>query len=63
MGLVNFKLLNQSFYSPYQNKNNHGFTTCMKVKKKIKELEKKIGFKGLKGKKVVGLTFALVLHH
>jgi hypothetical protein len=31
--------------------------------KKNQGIGKKIGFKGLKGKKVVGLTFALVLHH
>jgi hypothetical protein len=34
----------------------------MKVKKQIKELEKKFGGKGLKGGKVARLTFALVLH-
>jgi len=32
----------------------------MKVKQKIKELEKKIGGKGLKGEKVARLTLALV---
>jgi len=34
----------------------------MKVKKKIKELEKKIGSKGLKGEKIARFTLALVFH-
>jgi hypothetical protein len=51
----NFKISNQSFSSTYQNKQNHELPTCMKVEKKKKKLEKKIGGKGLKNKKLQDL--------
>jgi hypothetical protein len=51
----NLKLSNQNFSNTYQNRQDHGLTAYMKVKKMNQRIGKKNGGKRLKGRKLQGL--------